>query len=319
MNSFSERLTYAGMAVSENGYHVWGTSPILDDEGTIHLFVARWPVSAAFDPGWRRASEIALYTGKDPEGPFLFEEVVLKGTGGPGWDACAPHNPTVTKIGGRYFLLYIANDGQNQRPSQRIGMLVSDDPRGPWRKAGRDGLILSPPDETSIWCFGSCIGVTNPTLVEHPDGRYLLYFKAKLDDDLHRMGVAVAEDPEGPYIIQKDPVAKNEQMIEDGYAFVENGAIQLLTTDCKNGTGLLWPSQSGLSFGEPVPGFAHVSSYFDQDTMSRATCFRGKGELQRPQLLIQNSRPTHLYLASGMNTSGGDGSCSYVFRIDSDD
>ena len=38
---FADKWQYIGIAVEEPGYTVWGTSPIADDDGKIHLFVAR--------------------------------------------------------------------------------------------------------------------------------------------------------------------------------------------------------------------------------------------------------------------------------------
>jgi len=298
--AWADRLEYAGMAVSEPEFHVWGSSPVIGPDGKTHLFVARWPVAAAFDPGWRTHSEIAHYVSEKPEGPFTFKDVALKGTGTGSWDNSAPHNPTVQRIGDQYVLLYIANDGKNHRSTQKIGMAIAKSPYGPWKKAGKDGLILSPPDDPSVWCYQSLVGVNNPTLLQHFDGRYFLYFKAKVKGDVHRMGMAIADNLEGPYVIRKDPVTANEQMIEDGYAFVEDGKIHLLTTDSARGTGLLWTSDDGITFQPPILGFDRIETYIPQEQVEAATSYRSKN-FERPQLLLQNGRPTHLYMASGVN------------------
>ena len=80
------------MAIEETNYTIWGASPIMAG-GKFHLFAARWP-EANVDPAWRKSSEIAHYVSDQSEGPFHFQEVVLKGTGRTGeWDAFAPHNP----------------------------------------------------------------------------------------------------------------------------------------------------------------------------------------------------------------------------------
>ena len=41
--SFADHWEYVGVAVEEPGYVIWGTSPVMDDGGKVHLFVARWP------------------------------------------------------------------------------------------------------------------------------------------------------------------------------------------------------------------------------------------------------------------------------------
>ena len=98
--TFEQRLEYAGIAVRQEGWHVWGTSPIIGPKGDVHLFVARWPVSAKFDPGWRTHSEVAHYVSGSPEGPFSFSDVVLTGTGGKTWDRYGIHNPAIHRVGG---------------------------------------------------------------------------------------------------------------------------------------------------------------------------------------------------------------------------
>ncbi len=50
--TLEQRLEYSGVAVREEGRHIWGSSPVIGPDGDVHLFVARWPVSAKFDPGW---------------------------------------------------------------------------------------------------------------------------------------------------------------------------------------------------------------------------------------------------------------------------
>lgn len=312
--SWAERLEFVGIAVVEPDYHVWCTSPIMGPEGKTHLFVARWPVAAKFG-GWVTDSEIAHYVGEQPKGPFTCKGVVLKGTGTSTWDKASPHNPTIQKVGNQYVLLYIANGGgRGAIPSQRIGMMIAESLDGPWRKTGADGLILSPPENASIWSHHSAVGVNNPALLQHLDGRYFLYYKAMKEGGLRRMGVAIADKLEGPYVFHPEPLTNNTGTIEDGYAFYESGKINLLTTDNDNGAGLLWVSDDGLQFGRPILGFDKMEHYLAQETLNAATNYRGR-KFERPQVLLQNGHPAYLYVASGTNIRQGKGACSYVLRI----
>ena len=107
-------------------------------------FVGRWP-EPNVDPAWRKSSEIAHYVGDKPEGPFKFHDVALRGTGTNTWDKFAPANPEVRKFGDTYALLYIANNDYHQPPHPAISELAwrcRKSLDGPWRKVGRDGLIL---------------------------------------------------------------------------------------------------------------------------------------------------------------------------------
>ncbi|MFC1762068.1 glycoside hydrolase family protein [Planctomycetota bacterium] len=311
-----DRLEYVGVAVHEPGYHVWGSSPVIGPEGKTHLFVSRWPITKGFG-AWLTDCEIARYVSDSPEGPFVFHEAVVTGTGQDSWDRQSPHNPNVQKVGDQYVLTYIANAGGERRKrvaSQCIGMMVADDPAGPWRKTNGNGLILSPPADPAIWSHNSVVGVNNPALFVHPDGRFFLYYKAMKKGDVRRMGVAIADRVEGPYVFLKDPLTSNKSTIEDGYAFFEDGKVYLLTTHNEAGTGYLWASDDGIRFDTPVLGFETISHYLPAEVLRDATTFRG-GKFERPQVLLRNGVPSHLYVASGMNLAGGDGTHSCVLRI----
>ncbi|MCP4093502.1 MAG: hypothetical protein GY747_08635 [Planctomycetes bacterium] len=78
---WEQRLGPAQIAVNEPGYHVWGSSPVIGPEGKTHLFVARWTIDAGFLPGWHTDCEVAHYVGEGAEGPFVFQDVALEGTG----------------------------------------------------------------------------------------------------------------------------------------------------------------------------------------------------------------------------------------------
>lgn len=314
--AWADRLEYVGIAVEEPNYHVWGSSPVIGPEGKTHLFVARWPIAEGFG-GWLTHCEIARYVGDSPEGPFEFREVVVKGSGQDTWDHQSPHNPNIQKVGDQYVLSYIANAGGTKKScvaSQRIGMMIADHPAGPWTKLGEDGLVLSPPNDPEVWSYQSTVGVNNPALFAHPDGRFFLYYKAMRQGDVRRMGVAIADAIEGPYVFHKDSLTSNSTEIEDGYAFYENDQVYLLTTHNSAGTGYLWESENGLDFGEPILGYDTMPTYLSVDVVNRSKILRGK-KFERPQVLLQDGHPKYLFLASGANWNGGSGSYSCVFRI----
>lgn len=134
--------------VDTDNWHLWGASPVVDEAGTFHLYVARWPHNVNWEVGWRHRSEIAHYKATTPEGPFEYVSTVLKPEGGDRWDASGYHNPSIKRIDGKYVLVHIANDWKGgmakHGPNQRIGMRVSDTPNGPFKKVTSDGLILGP-------------------------------------------------------------------------------------------------------------------------------------------------------------------------------
>ncbi len=321
-STFADRWAWVGPVVEEEGYHVWGGSPIVGPQGKVHLFVARWPVSSRFDPGWRTHSEIAHYVGDGPKGPFRFASVVARGDGD-GWDASGHHNPNIQKVGKRYVLTYISNTGRKGHPAnQRIGMKIADQLDGPWAKLGRDGLVLEP--DANGWNAGARNGVNNPALLQMPDGRLLLYFKTTDTRPGKRrhsvMGVAVAERVDGPFVIRNEPITRNDRTVEDGYAFLWNGRVCLLTTDnhgiLERGGGLLWTAEDGLSFETPTSGFHRVRAYLGGGVPRTARRYYGGKEpkFERPQVLVIDGEPQYLYVPSGTNLQGGSGTCLYLLE-----
>lgn len=318
--SIADRWEVTPQVVDTPGWSLWGASPVIDDEGRVNLLVARWGMDDGWETGWRKHSEIALYRADRPEGPFEYVKTVLKGDG-EGWDAVGMHNPCVKRFGGRYVLLHIANDWKDGRkghgPNQRIGMRIADSLEGPWKKVGRDGLILEP----GGWCEDSGCGVNNPAIVEAPDGRFHLYFKARPGRQGGvRMGVAVADRLEGPYAIQEQPITANDRTIEDGTAFRWGDRICLVTTDnhgmIERGGGLLWVSEDGIHFeAEPRHAFHPLRSYLDGGVPEGARMIYGREtKFERPQMLTVEDRPAYLYLPSGTSLDGDEGTDVHLLK-----
>ncbi|MCE4564946.1 glycoside hydrolase family protein [Maribellus sp. CM-23] len=331
-STFADQWEFKGIAVQDSGYTIWGTSPIYDDDGKVHLFVARWPGELKVDPGWRTHSEIAHYVGDSPEGPFEFSDVAVKGDI-EGKAPCNPaihkvrsensyaaHNPAIHKVDSLYALFFIMNTGFEEHPSnQFICLATSKSLYGPWEMVGENGKILTPPNNPDYWNYKASNGVNNPAFLQHPDGGYFLYFKS----EKAKMGLAVAENLEGPYVQMPFPVTVNDRNIEDGYAFMYNGKFALLTTDnhgiMEEGGGILWTSEDGIHFDKYEKGFHRINQYTSVDMNTVAVHYgpknRGYAKFERPQLLLKNGKPEYLYVASGTNIYGGDCTVSYVLKF----
>jgi lysophospholipase L1-like esterase len=321
-HSFAGHWEYVGIAVEEPGYCIWGASPIVGTDGRIHLFVERWPGSKV-EPGWRGESEIAHYISDKPEGPFRFTDVALTGTGKETWDKCAVHNPTIHKVGDQYVLLYIGNNNPKIPPhpsNQCIGMAASKNLNGPWKRVGTDGRILSPSENPKFWNYKAKNGVNNPAFLQHPDGGFLLYFKSS-DGKNAKMGLAIAENLEGPYVQLPFPVTQNEQTVEDGYAMMLDGKFCLLTTDnhglIEKGGGILWKSVDGIHFDDKEQGFYPVVKYLGEEKLRNAVNYYAGNiiKFERPQVLLIEGKPAFLYVASGFHFFGGKSPVNYVMRF----
>ena len=334
--SFADQWEYVGTAVEEPGYTIWGTSPIWGDDGKVHLFVARWPCELRVDPGWRTHSEIAHYVGDSPGGPFVFSDLAMKGDIEADQErkahpdrvidktepakGYAPHNPTIHKVGDKYALFFIANNGIKEHPSnQYICLAISESLYGPWTKVGHNGVVLRTPKNKDYWNYNASNGVNNPALLQHPNGGYFLYFKS----EKARMGVAIAENLEGPYVQMPFPVTANDRNIEDGYAFMYKGKFALLTTDnfgmIQPGAGLLWTSEDGILFNTYEKGFHRINQYVDIDMDKVAVHYGnqhfGHAKFERPQVLLKDGVPQYLYTPSGINIRGDDCTVSHVLRL----
>lgn len=328
-DQFRQSLKPVGFVMKEPGFHIWCNSPVYAPDGKCHSFVSRWPMSANFGNGWWTVCEIARYEAPSPEGPWVYKETILKGSGQKGhWRGFAPHNPAVLKLSdGRYALTFIANDsGEKTKDrmsfpaNQKIGLMLADQPEGPWKLAGKDGLIFSPPEDPAIWSHDSAVGVNNPSLMEK-DGKYYLYYKAMLrGPNQHRKySLAVADQVEGPYIPQPKPLTENKGGIEDGDAFRLNGRITLITTDSTNGGGWLWSSDDGVRFDPaPVRAYDNLKAWVPAEELKSYRHNYSPFSMERPKILRnpKTGEPAYLFVASATAPADDAGSRPFLFRIE---
>ncbi len=322
VDDLADRIHYVGVVINNPEMTTWGASPIRDEAGIYHLFAARWTSKLRVDPGWRSHSEIAHFTSKSPAGPFAFQQTVLAGTHQEGsWERYAPHNPLIKRFGDTYALFYIARTNPRINHTQRIGLATSKSLDGPWQR--RDKPILAPSEDDGNWTNGSSCGVNNPAVVQMPDGRFFLYFKARNKRQRGAMmGLAIAGRLEGPYVIQEKPVTANKMTIEDGYAFIgKDKLVHLITTDnhgiVERGGGLLWTSKDGFQFGAPKQAYHRLDAYIQKSDYPNARRIYGPGiwKLERPQFLIEGGVPRYLYAPSGISFDGDPATESHVLEI----
>lgn len=137
------------------------------------------------------------------------------------------------------------------------------------------------------------------------------------------MGLAVAENLEGPYVQMPFPVTANDRNIEDGYAFMYQGKFALLTTDnhgmVESGGGILWTSDDGIHFDHYEKGFHRINAYTEIDRSKMAVHYgpekKEYAKFERPQMLLKDGNPWYLYVPSGTNIYGGDCTVSYVLQF----
>ncbi|WP_171906723.1 NEW3 domain-containing protein [Jiangella alba] len=324
-SAFSRRLEWVGPVVYDPGYTLWGASPVVDDEGRFHLFIARWP-ERNVDPAWRRSSEIAHYFADSPEGPFEFSDVALQGTGQEGdWDRYAPHNPEIRRFGDKYVLLYIGNSDYRQPPhpnNQQIGMAVADSPYGPWEKINPDseqpGLLISP--QAGHFTEGKM--VTNPTMMKLGD-TYFVYFKTRVGAKLV-FGAATSKNLTGPYQLLEDPLTPEGVTIEDATVFTSDGQVQFLTTDNHGdvtgivGGGAMFFSEDGYTFDldRTSLGYRRVPYYYEAyGDFPIRKIYGPDPKFEQPKVLTVDGKARYLYASSGWNVTGQDRTVIHLLRV----
>ncbi|MCR2806789.1 glycoside hydrolase family protein [Paenibacillus soyae] len=304
------------------GYWVWCGSVVQGEDGRFHMFASRWAKSLPMHPGWMVSSEIVRADSDTPEGPYEFRETVLPARGAEYWDGRSTHNPHIVKHKDKYLLYYMGSTHPLSDPepggsfgledprcivarsNKRVGLAMADSVFGPWHRLDEPILPVRPGR------FDSFL-TSNPAPCVHPDGSVLLIYKARRYEGYQHgpmtIGAAYAEHYAGPYRVISDmPVFPPDAFhIEDpfiwrtpeGYGMIakdmeghlcgeKHGGIHALSADGKE-----WRLQDNpLAYSRTVA--------WDDGTVQTL------GNLERPFLLFQNGRPTHLFAAV---SNGRDG------------
>ncbi len=323
MRPFIDRLLPAPRAggFAQDDFWVWCGSAIRGEDGRYHLFAARWPKALPFFAGYLTHSEIVRAVADRPEGPYAFQEVVLPARGPEYWDGQMTHNPTIHKADDTYLLFYIGATyagakpevAEVQRlgrklpqciecyPNIRIGLATARSVCGPWARPGAP--ILQP--RPGKW--DSSV-VTNPAPCVQPDGSVLLYYRSNAPEGL-RIGLARAEHYQAPFHrVVDDPVLHFAAgYVEDPFVWRADDCYELIAKDMTGeicgeiGAGMHATSLNGVDWTVSDSPKAYSRRVrWDDGTVTE------QGSLERPQLLIEDGRPTHLFAATGDGPRGFD-------------
>ena len=328
-NPIKERLLPAvkGGGFCRDDLMVWCGSVIKGEDGRFHMFASCWERKLGFGANWLFHSRVVRAASDTPEGPFRLEETVLPRRGREYFDGMNTHNPYIRFWNGKYYLYYIgttyggpipihASQISDQRfievwNQKRIGLAVSDSVFGPWQR--RDTPLLEPRD-CSHW---DCTITSNPAVAILPDGTtYLLYKSRSYANATLQIGAAMAPRPEGPFRrISDQPIfsfSNPDFHLEDPYLWYEDGKFRLLIKDdFKNGSGGICGEWGAGLYGESDDcihwQFADTPKAYSRTVQWDDGSVTTQCNLERPFLLLQDGKPTHLYLATG------DGNEPYSF------
>jgi len=314
---FCDRLLSApvGGGFAMDDYWVWCGSVIQGDDGRYHMFASRWPRSLAFIPHWLTNSEVVRATSPTPEGPYTFAEVVLPARGGASWDGRMTHNPTIHRSGNTYLLYYIGTTYdcptptaarqesssapcvRQARNNQRIGLATAPSLAGPWPR--RDEPIIQP--RPGKW---DDLFTANPAPLVEADGSVLLVYKARdSKQDLMRHGLTRAARYDAPYErVQDEPIFPEALagQVEDPFIWRGDGGYEMLLHDP---SGAVAGEQHAIAHARSAD--ARTWQWSTPDLACGRTVRWEDGHIsrqprvERPQLLLDGDRPTHLFMATG--------------------
>lgn len=295
---------------------IWGGSVIKADDGKYYMYASRWPKSLSMS-AWVTNSEIVLAVSDKSEGPYTFEKVVLPARGKEYWDGMATHNPNIQYHEGKYILFYTGVTYDFDQPkdsipirdlyekawnNKRIGVAVADSPMGPWVR------MDAPSIEPRAGMWDGAI-TSNPAPVVHKDGSVLLIYKSapvpypeRNKIGSMRFGVAKADH----YLDKFTRIGDNSQIsiepidtdIEDPYVW-HDGKQYLMLAKCMNsaitgesGAGFISSSLNGVDWKI----FENPAAYSKTVTLTDGTT-EDMLKLERPQVLLENGIPTHVFFA----------------------
>ncbi len=330
MKSFASRILSAPVngGYQEPDNWIWCGSVIRGDDGQFHMFASRWSKSVPFSPNWVTNSRVVRAVSTTPEGPYTYVEDVLPPRGNQYWDGMMTHNPTIHRWKDTYLLYYTGTTYAGAQPvtgappeaqmreahaNQRIGLATAPSPEGPWKRL--DHPILEP----RPGCWDALI-TTNPAPCVREDGRVLLLYKSvEARGRPIRYGIAGASLFNSPYTRLSDepfnPLLDLSLSYEDAYVWQEDGMFNMIFNDMtgritgEDHAGAHAVSEDGVTWhlADPPKAYSRTVSWSDGTTTHQ-------GSFERPQLLIQQGRPTHLFAATG-DGPGGFWNASHTWNM----
>jgi sucrose-6-phosphate hydrolase SacC (GH32 family) len=302
---------------ADTNYNIWCGSQIKGDDGKYHLFYSRWP-RALGHIAWVTHSEVARAVSDSPFGPWTHRDVALPARGTNFWDGSCTHNPTIIRIGKKFYLYYMGNYGDDvvttslnwtHRNHQRIGVAVADSPDGPWQRFDKPVVDIS--NDTNA---PDALLTSNPTVAQRPDGGVLMVYKAVAMKRPAPFGgpvshlVATADSPNGPFTKHPGEVfgAKGVMFAAED-PFIWRGADRYWAV-VKDNDGNFTHRGYSLALWESADGFdwklAGHSFVANPGSIRWADGHEEKlTALERPQLIFENGEPVALCCAAASNQS----------------
>ena len=230
-----------------------------------------WYTKGAMDSGY----DATIWYATSPDGHAWTEkgEALARGPKG-SWEEQSVFTPNILVAKEKYWLFYTAvpkpfvNSGPKITKTA-IGLAVSDSPNGPWSKLETNPILKTsddPKDFDSLRVDDGCLIVRG--------GKYWMYYKGRQWDNTPgntMMGVAVADQPEGPYVKHNsNPLVRGgHEVLVWPYA---EGVVALIGTVGPKGIaktlqyapdGITFNKMAGLKSVPSAPGAFRPAAFKD--------------------------------------------------------
>jgi len=261
------------------GWFVWcGT--VIKVGGEYHMFASRWPEGAQFPEGYRTHSEIVRAVASRPEGPYVFQEVVIGQRAAGKWDSGMAHNPAIYKIGDTFVLYYIGSDAGSRH--RQIGVATAKAIAGPWTRRDQP-LDLGVADDAN-----------NPSACFEADGSVKLIWRTS---DL-RVCISTARSWAGPYTLANRNVWPAARL-EDFFFFKQDGEYHVI---CEDNVGKVTGHERWGAHLFSADGVTDWKLWREPVVYDHRIRWTGGGDFiatrrERPWFLIENGKLTHLFTA----------------------
>ena len=330
VENFGYKAGTCRIALKQDGYYVWD-SAVIKAEGKYHMFASHWKEELGFGWNWLFNSEIIHAVADTADGEFKFQNVVLPRRGREFFDGMNTHNTCIKYWNGKYYLYYMGTTYGGDIPDKdhpadnlygletwnkkRIGVAVATDINGEFVR--KNEPLLEPRDCTH-W---DCTITTNPSVVILPSGKtYMIYKSRKAVGKPLRLGIAVADKPDGKFErLSDNPILEfsdENKHIEDPFLWYDDKRKKfciIAKDDSKNGDAGI-TGEWGAGFYAESDDCLNFEIAKNPKVYSRKVTFADGTEtelcnLERPSIVFdENGTPERLFCASG------NGSSPYAFK-----
>ena len=195
------------------------------------------------------------------------------------WEGASVFTPNILVANKKYYLFYTGTSRPYSKkpfiPDSKIGLAISDSPDGPWKKINDNPVITNSKNNDD---FDSHL-IDDACLIIR-EGKYWLYYKGRQQGKSPKetkMGVAIADKPEGPYIKHQDnPVIRGNHEVVI-FPHGKGVGAMIGTTGPKNLIKTIQYSEDGIHFHKThqTTSSPHAAGLYRPEAFTES----GKGNL----------------------------------------